>query len=182
MSTRHTTIPLRPLECSVTGRAVVERALLEVPGVLVAYVNPVTEMAYVEFDPARCTAPDVAAAVARTGYRQDVEPVPRPPAPVRGVRPRLSARRFALAAGLLLAAGFALAALSDSWDLALAGDFQRWGMLLPGVEPWRWWSLPLGLAEAFLLGAVGGWLLLTLYRVVSRPTSSPPLSKRREAR
>lgn len=45
-----------------------EHDLAMVPGVTRAYVNPATEMAYLEFDPARVSLETVIAAVRRSGF------------------------------------------------------------------------------------------------------------------
>ena len=47
------TLPLADLMRGGGDAVTVERALGEVPGVLHAYVNPSTEMAYIEYDPER---------------------------------------------------------------------------------------------------------------------------------
>lgn len=57
------------LGCGGGGALAVERALIRTPGVHHAYVNPATEMAYVEFDPARCTVETLVQAVRRAGFR-----------------------------------------------------------------------------------------------------------------
>lgn len=84
MRTQHTTVPLQSIGCGSTGRAAVERSLRELPGVPQASVNPVTEMAYVEFDPAQCRDEDVLAAVRRTGYGESR--TARSPAPIESLR------------------------------------------------------------------------------------------------
>ena len=47
------TLPLADLMGGGGDAITVERALGEIPGVIHAYVNPSTEMAYIEYDPAR---------------------------------------------------------------------------------------------------------------------------------
>ena len=47
------TLPLADLMRGGGDAITVERALGEVPGVVHAYVNPSTEMAYIEYDPER---------------------------------------------------------------------------------------------------------------------------------
>jgi copper chaperone CopZ len=46
-----------------------EAALADVPGVIHAYVNPVTEMAYIEYDAERATEHQLAAAIDSAGFR-----------------------------------------------------------------------------------------------------------------
>jgi copper chaperone CopZ len=53
-ATARITIPVFGLTCGGGGALTAERALARVPGVVRAYVNPATEMAYVQFDPAVC--------------------------------------------------------------------------------------------------------------------------------
>lgn len=67
--TARVVLPILGLSCGGGGALGLERALLRVPGVLRVYVNPATEMAYVEYDPARVAPGELAAAVARTGLR-----------------------------------------------------------------------------------------------------------------
>lgn len=47
---RRVTIPIGGLGCLGSGALIVERALAQAPGVIRAYVNPATEMAYVTYD------------------------------------------------------------------------------------------------------------------------------------
>ncbi len=53
-ATSRTTIPVFGLTCGGGGALTAERALARVRGVVRAYVNPATEMAYVQFDSAIC--------------------------------------------------------------------------------------------------------------------------------
>lgn len=46
----------------------VERELARQPGVVRVYVNPLTEMAYVEYDASRCSLADLTATIRRAGY------------------------------------------------------------------------------------------------------------------
>lgn len=67
-TTVHTTLQLADLGCGGGGALTIERALSHVPGVKRVYVNPLTEMAYVEYDAARCTRAQLADALRRAGY------------------------------------------------------------------------------------------------------------------
>ena len=49
------TLPLEDFGCAGSTPIIVERALVNVPGVLRVYVNTATEMAYVQYDAERCT-------------------------------------------------------------------------------------------------------------------------------
>ena len=63
------TLPIEGLGCGGGGALTVERELVKVPGVAHAYVNPLTEMAYVEYDPDLVDTAQLVAAVRRVGFR-----------------------------------------------------------------------------------------------------------------
>lgn len=69
MSTKHVTVEIVGLSCGGGGSLAVERALARVPGVVRVYVNPMTEMAYIEYDPDACESDQFARAVERAGFR-----------------------------------------------------------------------------------------------------------------
>ncbi len=76
MSTTRLTLAIYELGCWGSGAWIVERALAKAPGVTQFYVNPATEMAYVEYDP-MLTGPDrLIIAVEHAGFRAG-EPRPR---------------------------------------------------------------------------------------------------------
>ena len=52
MKNQRITLPIEDLNCEGGGVLIVERALARTAGVVQVYVNPATEMAYVEYDPA----------------------------------------------------------------------------------------------------------------------------------
>lgn len=62
-------IPVYGLGCGGGGATSIERVLTHLPGVLRAYVNPATEIAYIDYDPATTDAVQLAQAIERTGYR-----------------------------------------------------------------------------------------------------------------
>lgn len=68
----HTTLPLTDLGCGGGDALAVERELVRVNGVARVYVNPLTEMAYVEYDAARCSPAELNAALRRTSYGGDI--------------------------------------------------------------------------------------------------------------
>lgn len=70
-STQRVTLPIMGLGCLGSGALIVERALLHTPGVTRAYVNPATEMAYVEYDQKQCSVAALCEVIARVGF--DVE-------------------------------------------------------------------------------------------------------------
>lgn len=51
-ATRRFTVLFAGLRCAGSERYTIERALKRVPGVVDAYVNPVTELAYIDYNPA----------------------------------------------------------------------------------------------------------------------------------
>jgi len=69
-------IPAHGLGCSGAGASTVERVLAATDRVLRVYVNPATETAYVDYDPADADARVLARAIERAGYQagRPVEP------------------------------------------------------------------------------------------------------------
>ncbi len=76
MDTRRITLAIYGLACGGGGALSVERALARTPGVVRAYVNPATEMAYVEYDPSATNQESLSAAVEGAGFHAG-EPNPR---------------------------------------------------------------------------------------------------------
>lgn len=68
MTLRHVALPLYNLGCAGGGATTIERILRPVPGVMRSYVNPVTEMAYVEYDRERCDERQLTLELERAGY------------------------------------------------------------------------------------------------------------------
>ena len=62
------TVPILGLSCGGGGSLQVERALIKVPGVGRVHVNPFTEMAYIEYNPAICSPGRIVAAINRAGF------------------------------------------------------------------------------------------------------------------
>lgn len=69
-------IPVYGLGCGGAGATSIERALAATDGVLRAYVNPATETAYIDFDPAETDASELARVIEQAGYKagRPVEP------------------------------------------------------------------------------------------------------------
>ncbi len=65
--TQTVTIPIFGLSCGAP--LVLERVLAKTPGVIRAYVNAATEIAYVEYDPAVSSPDQMVAAVQHAGFR-----------------------------------------------------------------------------------------------------------------
>lgn len=61
------TLPIYDLICG--GGLIVERILTRTPGVVRVYVNPVIEMAYIEYDPRRTNPDQLVVAVERAGFK-----------------------------------------------------------------------------------------------------------------
>ncbi len=76
MNTRRLVVPILGLGCGGGGSLLVERTLVRLPGVARAYVNPLTEMAYVEYDPTTFDPAAIQQAVERVGFRTGA-PSPR---------------------------------------------------------------------------------------------------------
>lgn len=165
VSIARTTIPLGDLGCGGGAVGSIERALARVPGVFRVYANPLTEMAYVEFDPALCTPADLTAAVQRAGraVHGATSSAPgeglRPPRgftsnrsiPMRSDQLRLDATSFGFAAAIVAAALFTLCALAvalaPEWttlaasslihlDLSNLARTLTWGGFFVGLICW----------------------------------------------
>jgi len=76
MRTQRITMPIYNLSCGGGGALTVERVLVRTTGVIHAYVNPATEMAYVEYDPTRVSPERLADTVEQTGFHAGA-PCPR---------------------------------------------------------------------------------------------------------
>lgn len=63
-----TEVPVTGLACGAGGARTVEQVLLKVEGVAAVYVNTANELAYVTFDPARCTKRHIRERLAGAGY------------------------------------------------------------------------------------------------------------------
>lgn len=72
MSTQRITFPIYDLSCGGGGSLIVERALAKVSGVAHVYVNPATEMAYIEYDPTQATIDRLIGAIEHAGFRAGV--------------------------------------------------------------------------------------------------------------
>ena len=71
------TLPICGLDADGGGAETVERALEGVPGVIRAYTNPDTEMAYVEYDPIQVGLRELKGAIESVGYSMTVVGGPR---------------------------------------------------------------------------------------------------------
>ena len=73
---QHAAVPIRQLGCAAAAPAI-ERELRAVPGVTRVYVNPVTEMAYLEYDADQCDEATLRASLIRAGYDDRTSEKPR---------------------------------------------------------------------------------------------------------
>ncbi len=62
-------LPVFDLSCGGGGSRLVEHVIRKLPGVVDVYVNPATEMAYVEYDPSGLTPERIGEAIAEAGYK-----------------------------------------------------------------------------------------------------------------
>ncbi len=62
-------MPVFDLSCGGGGSRLVEHVVRKLPGVADVYVNPATEMAYVDYDPSRLTSEQIAEAIGSAGYK-----------------------------------------------------------------------------------------------------------------
>ena len=160
------TIPIYNLGCGGDGAHLAERVLAQVPGVSYVYVNPATEMAYIEYDPNLSDPDQLAAALKRSGFgplhaetRVELVPVGDKTVP-------LNTQRLALAAGLWSAAFYTLCIVAT---LLLPAIFHMrifWEMILIGFDWTQPWTFVLGLVEAFLYGVLGVWSFAAVYKAL----------------
>ena len=69
MNMARVTLPIYGLSCGGGGALTIERCLEKTPGVRRAYVNPFTEMAYVEYDQRLVGPRQLSDAIERVGFR-----------------------------------------------------------------------------------------------------------------
>jgi Cu+-exporting ATPase len=69
MSNRKVALPIIDLSCGSGGAMLIERLLTNLPGVVDVYVNPATETAYVEYEPAEVSEEQFGQAIRSAGYK-----------------------------------------------------------------------------------------------------------------
>ena len=168
MKRERITLPIYNLGCGGGGTLSIERALTKVPGVTYAYANPLTEMVYVEFDPALAHPEQLTALIDQLGYgaprvvfHRERTPIAMQPAPNWW-----DTRRLAMVAGLALAAIYALGVAGDLLFPSLFQTYRLWENVLIGVAWAVPWTLPIGLIEAFLIGALVIWACIAVYQAL----------------
>ncbi len=168
MKRERITLPIYNLGCGGGGALSIERALTKAPGVIYAYVNPLTEMAYVEFDPALGNPEELAALIEELGYGAPRVVSHRKHATIatQPARDRWDTRRLALVAGLALAAIYALGVVGDLLFPSLFQTYRFWENVLIGVAWAVPWTLLIGLIETFLLGALVIWACMAVYQAL----------------
>lgn len=166
MKSQSITLAIDGLGCGGSEALAVERALTRLSGVDHAFVNPATEMAYVVYDPTRADPDQLRTAIAIAGFGPAPAGARDAPAERAQVIVSFDTRRLALAAGLLLAALYALCIAADLLVPGVLQMYRIWELILIGV---RWsvpWTLLLGLVEAFTYGFFGGWAFAAIYNVL----------------
>ena len=68
------TLPITGFGFLGSGALIIERALFRVPGVTYAYVSAETEMAYVQYDPERCSLATLRDMITRARFDVDASP------------------------------------------------------------------------------------------------------------
>ncbi len=70
--TKRFTVAIYRLGCGGGGVLTIQRALERASGVLNVYVNPATEMAYVEYDPALTAPQHLVSVIEKVGFRAGI--------------------------------------------------------------------------------------------------------------
>lgn len=161
------TVPLSALGCAAGEAQTVERVLRQAPGVASAYLNPVSDTAYIDYDPGVTDPARLRSALREAGFR---------PAGVtsgshrgaRPVRPALDAIRLALVGGiwLLLLYSLCIALLVLLGYPPGTGMFAFWESFLIGFDGGSPRGILLGFVESFIYGAAGAWLFAAIYNLL----------------
>lgn len=166
MARAYTTVPLQSPHIGREVRSI-EWALRRIPGVTQVRVNPVTEMAYVEYDPAQCDERRLRLAFADATGGSLGPPCVDPP---RGDG-RDAGRRGARRPALLVGAGAAVLASLVGVGAALfpfhPALTRAWELLVVGVDAAGVAALPVGIVEAFVVGWVAGGIGLWASRLLA---------------
>jgi len=168
MATQRMTLPIYNLGCGGGEALAVEHALTQTPGVVYVYVNPLTEMAYVEFDPTRTTFVRLVAVIERIGYgppRTERVSAHLAPAGLPATY-HWGTRHHVILSGLGAVMLYILTFVTDLLFPSLLRLYRFWEWALIGVSWAAPWTVPIGLIEAFLYGALVAWVLTTIRRAL----------------
>lgn len=165
-NTHRITLPVYNLSCAGGGAVTVERALLRTPGVRHVYVNPATEMAYVEYDANQIDSASLTAAIEYAGFGAPRLEARSAPLPGTGATSRLDSRRWALAGGLWLAAIYTLCVVGDLLFPQVFHMRVLWEIIFVNFDWTNPWTLLLGLIQAFMYGAFGAWSFTVIYQAL----------------
>jgi copper chaperone CopZ len=167
------TLPIYNLSCGGGGALTVERALTKVPGAMRVYVNPATEMAYVEYDAEQVSLEQLAETIAQAGFGPPIV-APAYACPSASVTPapgQLNVFRLALVGGLGLATLYTLAILALLVVPSLLTVAHAWLSLLGEAD--QGWAMLLGFGITFLSGALVAGVLAALGNHWPTPTNAP---------
>lgn len=167
---QYATLPVYNLSCGGGGALTIERVLSHSSGVMQVYVNPATEMAYIEYDPLQSDPDKLATAIECAGFGPKISKIPGEMTRPTEWTPPLDPLRLALVAGLCLAGVFAIFVIVDLLFPSLFQSSRIWGHLLIGFDLDNGWTLFLGLAEVFIYGAVIAWGFGGLYNALRTRT------------
>jgi cation transport ATPase len=168
MTIQRITLPIYNLGCGGGEARAIEHGLTQAPGVVYVYVNPLTEMAYVEFDPTRTPFSQLAAVIERMGYGPPCTELvsthkvaaAQPATNHRGMRQPV------ILAGLGTALLYILSFIAYLLFPSLFQLYRFWEWALIGVSWATPWSVPIGIVETFLYGALLAWALFTIRRAL----------------
>lgn len=163
MMLKHAALPVPDLGCTgATGT--IEGVLRRIPGVTRVYVNPITEMAYVEYDQERCNERELAGVLTHAGYGDmDTRPASQRPAPAS---PAPAPWTAALWSGVGFALSFLLGILSSGPGERPTLLLRAWDAVIIGFDPTAGLAVWLGLGAAFVYGGLAGWLVTAVYRAL----------------
>lgn len=169
------TLPVYNLGCAGGGALTVERVLQQTPGVGYVYVNPATEMAYVEYDPSQVETDALTTAIESVGFGAPRLETRSAPLLEIGVMPRLDSRRWALAGGVWLAAIYTLCVVADLLFPQVFHMRVLWEILFVNFDWTHRWTLLPGVIQAFVYGAFGAWSFAMIYNTLpDRRASGQP--------
>ena len=165
--TQRITLPVHNLGCAMSGPLIAERALVQTTGVTYVFINPATEMAYIEYDPKLVYPDQLSAALERVGFG-----LPHVASEVKLAKPGEQAKTFdpgrlALAAGVWFAVLYTLCLFAVVFFPTVLHMRVFWEVILVGFDWTQPATLLLGLVEAFLYGFLGVWSFAAIYNTLA---------------